>query len=157
LRKFFERKFVKKKLSILVVLALLASTQAASAATKVTVLSQFKVSQKNPVVTMRVSGLPAKNGIYISTCMAPKIKGDAPTACNPSAASKVWVSNVDADIAKGATPGKAKFTLKVDKYFKDGDCIHTTCIFYVTNDHNAPNDRSEDQQLEWKFGGIRLF
>jgi hypothetical protein len=157
LSKLIERDFMKKKLALLVVVALFASTQTASAVTKVTVLSQFKVSQKNPVVTMRVSGLPMKNGIYISQCMAPKVKGEAPTACNLSAASKVWVSNLDDDIAKGATSGKSKFTLKVDKYFKGGDCIHTTCVFYVTNDHNASADRSEDQQLEWKFGGIRLF
>jgi hypothetical protein len=56
----------------------------------------------------------------------------------------------------GAKPGKGKLTLKVDKYFKDGDCIHTKCIIYVTNDHNA-TDKTATQVIPFKFGGINLF
>ena len=47
--------------------------------------------------------------------------------------------------------------IKVDKYFENGDCIHTKCIFYVTNDHNASTDQSEDQAITFKFSGINLF
>jgi hypothetical protein len=56
----------------------------------------------------------------------------------------------------GATPGTGKLTLKVDKYFKGGDCIHTKCIIYVTNDHNA-TDKTTTQAIPFKFGGINLF
>jgi len=46
--------------------------------------------------------------------------------------------------------------LKVDKYFKDGDCIHTKCIIYVTNDHNS-TDKTAIQAIPFKFAGINLF
>jgi hypothetical protein len=79
-----------------------------------------------------------------------------PSACNPSKTSKLWVSNLPADQKMGATPSKGKLTLKVDKYFKDGDCIHTKCIIYVTNDHNAM-DKTATQAIPFKFAGINLF
>ena len=81
----------------------------------------------------------------------------SPTACNPATSSKLWISNVPADIAMGAKPATGKLTLKVDKYFTKGDCIHTKCIFFVTSDHNASDDRSEDQVIPFKFSGINLF
>jgi len=109
------------------------------------------------VVTFKVSGLPKENGIYISQCMTPSKDAGAAKACNPAEYSKLWVSDVAADQAMGAKSSKSKLTLKVDKYFKDGDCIHTTCVFLVTNDHNAATDRSEDQAIKFKFGGINLF
>jgi hypothetical protein len=89
--------------------------------------------------------------------MAPKVKGEAPTACNPSKASKLWVSALDADQKMGAKSPAGKLTIKVDKYFKDGDCVHTKCVIYVTNDHNASADRSEDQLIPFKFDGLLPF
>jgi hypothetical protein len=80
-----------------------------------------------------------------------------PPACNPAATSKLWISDVPADIKMGAKSSKSKLTLKVDKYFENGDCIHTKCVFFVTNDHNAADDRSEDQAIQFKFSGINLF
>jgi len=56
----------------------------------------------------------------------------------------------------GAKSGTAKLTLKVDKYFKEGDCVHTKCIIYVTNDHNS-TDKTTTQAIGFKFGGINLF
>jgi hypothetical protein len=79
-----------------------------------------------------------------------------PSACNPAKASKLWVSNVAADLKMGAKPATAKLNIKVDKYFKDGDCVHTKCIIYVTNDHNA-TDKTAFQAIPFKFGGINLF
>jgi hypothetical protein len=79
-----------------------------------------------------------------------------PAACNPAKTSKLWVSNLPSDQKMGATPGTGKLTLKVDKYFKGGDCIHTKCIIYVTNDHNA-TDKTATQSIGFKFGGINLF
>jgi len=104
----------------------------------------------------RLSNIDSEHGIYISQCMGIDKATNAPSACNPSKASKLWVSNLPADQKMGAKPGKGKLTLKVDKYFKDGDCIHTKCIIYVTNDHNA-TDKTTTQAIAFKFGGINLF
>ena len=147
---------MKKVLAIAVIL-LFVGAQSADAATKVTIVNSKKISSKNGIVKIKVSNLPANNGIYISQCMAIGEGETSPTACNPAASSKLWISNVPADIKMGAKPGNAKLTLKVNKYFENGDCIHTKCIFFVTNDHNAPTDRSEDQAIQFKFSGINLF
>ena len=148
---------MKKLVVFIAISGLFLTASGASAATKVKVTPQFKVSKKNPVVTFKVSGLPKENGIYISQCMAPSKDAGAAKACNTAEYSKLWVSDLAADQAMGAKSSKSKLTLKVDKYFKDGDCIHTTCVFLVTNDHNAATDRSEDQAIKFKFGGINLF
>ena len=147
---------MKKVLAILTIL-LISGTQAAQAATKVTVVNSNKISTKNGLVTFKVTNLPKSNGIYISQCMAIKQGEVTPPACNSAEASRLWISDVPADIKMGAKSSKSKLTLKVDKYFDNGDCIHTKCIFFVTNDHNASTDRSEDQSITFKFSGINLF
>ena len=147
---------MKKVLAIAAIL-LFVSSQSAEAATKVTIVNSKKISTKNGLVTIKVSSLPKNNGIYITQCMAIKDGEVKPPACNPAASSKLWISDVPADIKMGAKSSKSKLTLKVDKYFENGDCIHTKCIFYVTNDHNAAEDRSEDQAIKFKFSGINLF
>ena len=148
---------MKKLVALIALSGMFLPMSGASAATKITVTPQFKVSKKNPVVTFKVSGLPKNNGIYISQCMAPSKDAGAAKSCNPAEYSKLWVSNVAADQAMGAKSSKSKLTLKVDKYFEGGDCIHTTCVFLVTNDHSAATDRSEDQAIKFKFGGVNLF
>jgi hypothetical protein len=150
-------KNLKKFVAVLTIGLMALSATGASAATKVTLTPQNKVSKKNPVITVKLTGLPATHGLYLSQCMAPKVKGEAPTACNPAQASKLWVSAVEADQKMGALPPTSKITLKVDKYFKGGDCVHTKCIIYVTNDHNAADDRSEDQFIPFKFDGLLPF
>jgi hypothetical protein len=89
--------------------------------------------------------------------MAVKAGDTTPPACNPAAKSKLWISDLPADIKMGAKSSKSSLILKVDKYFEKGDCIHTKCVLYVTNDHNASSDRSEDQAIPFKFSGINLF
>ena len=148
---------MNKKFLAILVLVLVASTQTTQAASKITIVNNKKISTKNGLVTIKVSNLPKNNGIYISQCMAIKEGETTPPACNPAASSKLWISNVPADIKMGAKPAKGKLTLKVDKYFENGDCIHTKCVLYVTNDHNASADRSEDQSIQFKFSGINLF
>ena len=148
---------LKKLVTIMAVAFLLISSTGASAVTKVTITPQNKVSKKNPVITVKLSGMPTTHGLYLSQCMAPKIKGEAPAACNPAKASKLWVSAVAADKQMGATAPTGKVTMKLDKYFKNGDCVHTKCVIYVTNDHNASSDRSEDQLIPFKFGGLLPF
>jgi hypothetical protein len=150
-------KKLKKLVAALTIGLMALSTTGASAATKVTLTPQNKVSKKNPVITVKITGMPTTHGLYLSQCMSPKVKGEAPTACNPSKASKLWVSAVAADQQMGAKAPTAKLTMKLDKYFKDGDCVHTKCVIYVTNDHNASSDRSEDQFIPFKFDGILPF
>lgn len=139
-----------KKIVVLAVFALSLGMSGAQAATKVTVTPQFKVSHTKSEVVLSFKSLPTAHGIYVTQCMAPK-KGKAPTSCDPSETSKVWISNLSADQKTGATSGAGKVTMKVDAYFKGGDCIHTTCVLYVTSDHNAPTDRSEDQAIPFSF------
>jgi hypothetical protein len=148
---------LKKFVAVLTIGLMALGTTGASAATKVTLTPQNKVSKKNPVITVKLTGLPTTHGLYLSQCMAPKVKGEAPTACNPAQASKLWVSAVDADQKMGALAPTGKVTLKVDKYFKGGDCVHTKCVIYLTNDHNAADDRSEDQFIPFKFDGLLPF
>jgi hypothetical protein len=147
---------MKKKIAFVSVLLVALSVQTAEAAVKVTVLNPSKVSTKTGLVTLTVAGLPAEHGIYISQCMGIEKGKTEPAACNPAKTSKLWVSNLPSDQKMGATPGTGKLTLKVDKYFKGGDCIHTKCIIYVTNDHNA-TDKTATQSIGFKFGGINLF
>jgi hypothetical protein len=146
-----------KKVLAIAAIFLMVGSQSAQAATKVTVTNLKKISTKDGLVTIKVSNLPKANGIYISQCMAIKKGETAPTACNPAEGSKLWISNVPADIEMGAKPSKGILKLKVDKYFENGDCIHTKCVLFVTNDHNASSDRSEDQAIQFKFSGINLF
>lgn len=141
---------MKKVLVALAVASLAISTTPAQAATKVTLTPQFKVSHTRPVITIKLSGLPKDHGIYIQQCMAPKV-GQAPTSCNPAETAKLWISNVKADQAQGAHTGNGKISMHLDAYFKKGDCIHTTCVLFFTNDHNASGDRSEDQAIPFKF------
>jgi hypothetical protein len=147
---------MKKIIAIISVLMLI-NIQPSQAATKVTFINQNKVSTKNPVVSLTVTGLPKDHGIYISQCMAIPEGETSPKACNPATYSKLWISNVATDQKMGAKSGKSKLTIKVDKYFEGGDCIHAKCIFFITNDHNASADRSEDQSVGFKFSGINLF
>ena len=147
---------MKKFLALTAILLILGS-QSAEAATKITVLNSKKISTKNGIINLKVSNLPMGNGIYISQCMAIKKGEITPPACNPASTAKIWISDMPEDIKMGAKSSKSKLTLKVDKYFENGDCIHTKCILFVTNDHNAPADRSEDQAIQFKFSGINLF
>ena len=147
---------MKKVVAVISIIFLSLSVQSAQAATKVKVLNASKVSTKTGLVTLTVSGLAKENGIYISQCMGIEKGMTEPSVCNPAMGSKLWVSNVAADQKMGAKPSSVKLTIKVDKYFKDGDCIHTKCIIYVTNDHNAM-DKTATQAIPFKFGGINLF
>ena len=147
-----------RKFFIVAATAVFATSSITSAsAVNVKISPQYKVSKKNPIIKIKASDLPEANGIYISQCMAPKVAKGAPTACNPSKASKLWVSDRAEDQQMGAKASTSKLTIKVDKYFKDGDCVHTTCVIYVTNDHNAPDDRSSDKAIKFKFDGFLPF
>ena len=57
---------MKKLVALIAICGMFLPMSGATAATKIKVTPQFKVSKKNPVVTFKVSGLPKENGIYIS-------------------------------------------------------------------------------------------
>ena len=50
-----------------------------------------------------------------------------------------------------ATSGAGKVKFKPVPYFTNGDCVHTTCVFFITNDHNAAGDKSQDQTIPFTF------
>ena len=141
---------MKKRVAIIATVLAIASMQSAVAATKITLTPQFGVSHKNPTLTFTFTGLPKTHGIYLEQCMKPGKSGIL-THCNPSETGKLWISSVAKDIQQGATSGKGAVTMKIDPYFKGGDCIHTTCVIFATSDHNAPSDRSEDQAIKFRF------
>ncbi len=141
----------KKIIASLAVALVVVAAPMASAKAKVVASPTKNLSQKTAVVTFKFSGLPTKNGVYIEECMAPATKGAAPTVCDSDQSVQAWVSNVKADIAQGATSGAGKIKFKPVPYFTNGDCVHTTCVFFITNDHNAAGDKSQNQTIPFTF------
>jgi len=141
----------KKFIAVLAVVLVVAAAPLASAKATVTVTPTKNLSQKGAVVSFKFTKLPAKNGIYIEECMAPATAGARPTVCNPDQSAQAWVSTVKADLTQGATSGKGRIKFKPSLYFKNGDCLHTTCVFFITNDHNAAGDKSQDQAIPFTF------
>ena len=141
----------KKFIAVLAVVLVVAAAPLASAKATVTVTPTKNLSQKGAVVSFKFTKLPAKNGIYIEECMAPVKKGVAPTVCDSDQTAQAWVSNVKADLAQGATSGAGKIKFKPVPYFAKGDCLHTTCVLFITNDHNAAGDKSQDQTIPFTF------
>ncbi len=141
----------KKLISALAITLVLAAAPIANAKAMVNVTPSKNLPQKGAVVTFKFSKLPAKNGVYIEECMAPRKKGWIPTVCDSSQSAQAWVSNVKADVAQGATKGTGKIKFKPVPYFTNGDCVHTTCVFFITNDHNAAGDKSQNQTIPFTF------
>ena len=141
----------KKIIASLAVALVVVAAPMANAKAKVVASPTKNLSQKTAVVTFKFSGLPTKNGVYIEECMAPATKGAAPTVCDSDQSVQAWVSNVKADIAQGATSGAGKIKFKPVPYFTNGDCVHTTCVFFITNDHNAAGDKSQNQTIPFTF------
>ncbi len=141
----------KKLIAALAVVLVVAAAPLANAKAVVTATPTKNIAQKGAVVTFKFAKLPAKNGVYIEECMAPATKGATPTVCDSDQSAQAWVSNVKADLAQGATSGKGKVKFKPVPYFANGDCVHTTCVFFITNDHNAAGDKSQDQTIPFTF------
>ncbi len=140
-----------KLIAALAVGLVIASAPLASAKVVVTATPTKNLPQKGAVVSFKFAKLPAKNGVYVEECMAPATKGAAPTVCDSDQSAQAWVSNVKADLAQGATSGKGKVKFKPVPYFTNGDCVHTTCVFFITNDHNAAGDKSQNQTIPFTF------
>jgi hypothetical protein len=141
----------KKFIAGLAIALVVAAAPLANAKAVVTASPTKNLAQKGAVVSFKFAKLPAKNGVYIEECMAPATKGATPTVCDSDQSAQAWVSNVKADLAQGATSGKGKVKFKPVPYFTNGDCVHTTCVFFITNDHNAAGDKSQNQTIPFTF------
>lgn len=141
----------KKLIATIAVALVVMAAPLANAKAMVNASPTKNLLQKGAAVTFKFSKLPAKNGLYIEECMAPSTKGATPTVCDSDQSVQAWVSNVKADLAQGATSAKGKITFKPVPYFTNGDCVHTTCVFFITNDHNAAGDKSQDQTIPFTF------
>jgi len=141
----------KKVIATAAVLFAIATAPFAQAKATVTVTPSKNLPQHGAVVTFKFAKLPTKNGVYIEECMAPAKAGAVPTACDSDQTAQAWVSNVKADLAQGATSGMGAVKFKPVPYFKGGDCVHTTCVFFITNDHNAAGDASQNQTIPFTF------
>ncbi len=141
----------KKLVAAIAVALVVVAAPIANAKATVTVTPTKNLPQKGAVVTFKFAKMPAKNGLYIQECMAPATKGAAPTACDSDQSAQAWVSGVKADIAQGATSAASKIKFKPVPYFTNGDCVHTTCVFFITNDHNAAGNKSQDQTIPFTF------
>ena len=141
----------KKFIAVLAVALVVTAAPLANAKATVTVTPTKNLPQKGAVVTFKFAKLPTNNGLYVEECMAPATKGATPTVCDSDQTAQAWVSNVKADLAQGATSGKGAVKFKPVPYFAKGDCVHTTCVFFITNDHNAAGDMSQDQTIPFTF------
>lgn len=141
----------KKLVAALAICLVIAAAPIANAKAVVSASPSKNLPQKGAVVIFKFAKLPAKNGVYIEECMAPATKGATPTVCDSDQTAQAWVSNVKGDLAQGATSGKGSIKFKPVPYFTNGDCVHTTCVFFITNDHNAAGDKSQNQTIPFTF------
>ena len=141
----------KKLIAVAAVVLVVMAAPLANAKATVTATPTKNLPQKGAVVTFKFAKMPAKNGLYVEECMAPATKGATPTVCDSDQSVQAWVSTVKADLAQGATSAKGKVTFKPVPYFTNGDCVHTTCVFFITNDHNAAGDKSQNQTIPFTF------
>ena len=141
----------KKMIAGLSIALVIAAAPLANAKATVTATPLKNIAQKGGVVTFKFAKMPAKNGLYIQECMAPTTKGAAPTVCDSDQTTQAWVSAAKADIAQGATSAAGKVLEHPVPYFTNADCVHTTWVFYISNDHTAAADRSQDQVIPVTF------
>ena len=129
-------------------IALVLTPISAEAKTVVTAGPLTSLDPTSAVVQIKLAGVPTKNGLYIQQCNAP-VNGARPTDC--STARPLWIST---------TPG-ASFAPTADIVFKPTalypsksgtiDCTVTSCGIWITNDHDAIRDLSEDQFIALTF------
>ena len=141
----------KKLVAAIAVALVVVAAPLANAKALVTVTPSKNLPQKGAVVTFKFAKMPTKNGLYVEECMAPATKGGTPTTCDSDQSAQAWVSSVKADLAQGATSAAGKVIFKPVPYFAKGDCVHTTCVFFITNDHNAAGNKSQDQTIPFTF------
>ena len=97
-------------------------------------------------IHMGFANFPTTGGVYVLECLNSVVAGQTSTLCN--AASQIWVSN-----STGATfkPVGQDIVLPVVGAIAGTTCGVDKCSIFVTRDHEAPTDRSEDQLIAISF------
>lgn len=97
-------------------------------------------------IHMGFANFPATGGVYVLECLNSVVAGQTGTLCNTT--NQIWVSN-----STGATfkPVGQDIVLSVVGSVAGTTCGIDKCSIFVTRDHEAPTDRSEDQLIAIGF------
>ncbi|MCX6430535.1 MAG: hypothetical protein NTX12_06180 [Actinobacteria bacterium] len=95
---------------------------------------------------MGFANFPTNGGVYVLECLNTVVAGQTATLCDT--ANQIWVSNTT-----GATfkPVGADIVLSVVGAIAGTTCGADKCSIFITRDHEAPTDRSEDQLIAIAF------
>jgi hypothetical protein len=137
-----------KKIVPLLIFALVLTPINAQAKTSVIASPTSGLDATSAVVQIKLSDFPTKNGLYIQQCNAP-VNGARPTEC--STARPLWISSAPG--ASFAPTADIAFKPTALYASKNGtvDCTVTSCGIWISNDHDAIRDTSEDQFIALTF------
>jgi hypothetical protein len=95
---------------------------------------------------MGFGNFPTTGGVYVLECLNSVVAGQTGTQCDTT--NQIWVSN-----STGATfkPVGQDIVLVVVGAVAGTTCGSDKCSIFVTRDHEAPTDRSEDQLIPISF------
>lgn len=146
-----------KFLALAAVPAILLATPATASAMTVDV-SPRKGLPSSGSVSVKISGVPKKAGVYVRLCKKPR-KGARPATsqCLNTGGqyAGVWVVGKypygpRPSAANLAKPGTT-FRLPVRSSFGSVDCTKVACAVVVRRDHRAGGDRSYDRAIRVRF------
>ena len=164
-RKFnmFNQKFVSRSSMLVTVVSLLliALPTQVSAAVGVTVSKTEKIADLE-VVSIKLSSVPAGQGVYISQCYKPSLGQRAATGliCNGSVTetgTMIWATT---DAQRGSQATTDTLTLMMRSSFskvdsagvsKTYDCGVSNCSLFVYRDHRGLTDTALDTIVPLKF------
>lgn len=97
-------------------------------------------------IHMGFANFPATGGVYVLECLNTVVAGQTATQCDTT--NQIWVSN-----STGATfkPAGQDIVLTVVGSVAGTTCGTDKCSIFVTRDHEAPTDRTEDQLIAISF------
>ena len=161
--KMFNQKFVSRSsmLVTIVSMLLIALPTQVSAAVGVTVSKSEKIADLE-VVSIKLSSVPAGQGVYISQCYKPSLGQRAATGliCNGSVTetgTMIWATTDGQRGSQSATSElvlmmRSRFT-KVDAngVSKTYDCGVANCSLFIYRDHRGITDTALDTIVPLKF------
>jgi len=161
--KMFNQKFVSRSsmLVTIVSMLLIALPTQVSAAFGVTVSKSEKIADLE-VVSIKLSSVPAGQGVYISQCYKPSLGQRAATGliCNGSVTetgTMIWATT---DAQRGSQATTDTLTLMMRSSFskvdsagvsKTYDCGVSNCSLFVYRDHRGLTDTALDTIVPLKF------
>ena len=161
--KMFNQKFVSRSsmLVTIVSMLLIALPTQVSAAVGVTVSKSEKIADLE-VVSIKLSSVPAGQGVYISQCYKPSLGQRAATGliCNGSVTetgTMIWATT---DAQRGSQATTDTLTLMMRSSFskvdsagvsKTYDCGVSNCSLFVYRDHRGLTDTALDTIVPLKF------